>query len=91
MPEYPGYSVYAKGTDCNEDQVSKDADSVFKYLTDCMKINPKNIILLGRSIGSGPATYLASKHEVLSLILISPFKSIKAVGKFFDRLKIVSE
>ena len=49
MPEYPGYSVYAKGTDCNEDHVVKDADSVYKYLTDCLKIKPKNIILIGRS------------------------------------------
>jgi len=40
-------------------------------------IKPKNIIIMGRSIGTGPATYLASKREVGLLVLISPFSSIK--------------
>lgn len=32
---------------------------------------------MGRSIGSGPAIDLASKHEIANLIVISPFISIK--------------
>jgi abhydrolase domain-containing protein 17 len=39
----------------------------------------KIIIFLGRSIGSGPATYLASKYKIRSLVLVSPFTSIRAV------------
>ena len=35
------------------------------------------IIIMGRSLGSGPATYLASKFHVKMLVLISAFTSIK--------------
>ena len=45
----------------------------------------------GRSIGSGPACHLASFYNPLSLILISPIKSVNAVarqlcGRFTDML-----
>lgn len=36
---------------------------------------------MGRSLGSGPATYLAAKFEPGGLILISPYTSIKSVAK----------
>ena len=36
--------------------------------------------MLGRSIGSSPATYLASKHRPGALVLMSPFTSIKNVA-----------
>lgn len=46
---------------------------------------------MGRSIGSGPATYLASKFDVGCLVLVSPFTSIRGVvehlvGKFASLL-----
>ena len=64
-----------------------DAEAVFDYLTIELNIDPKNIILFGRSIGTGPATYLASKREVGALALMSAFTSIRGVvrdlaGKF---------
>ena len=49
-----------------------------------MNISESNILVMGRCIGSGPAVYLATQFNPLSLILISPFKSIKgAVKKYF--------
>ena len=39
------------------------------------------ILVMGRSIGSGPATYIAQKFKPAALILISPFTSIKEVAK----------
>jgi len=46
------------------------------------------IILFGRSLGSGPAVHLASQYPVGGLILVSAFSSIKGavqsiVGRFF--------
>jgi len=41
----------------------------------------KNIIIVGRSIGCGPATYLASQYKIACLTLISPFTSIKGLVK----------
>jgi hypothetical protein len=34
---------------------------------------------MGRSIGSGPAAYLATQRKSKQLILISPFRSIQVV------------
>mmetsp|Transcript_79960 Transcript_79960/g.110663 ORF Transcript_79960/g.110663 Transcript_79960/m.110663 type:complete len:85 (-) Transcript_79960:409-663(-) len=40
----------------------------------------KDIILLGRSIGSGPSSYLAAKYNPGALILMSPYTSIRDVA-----------
>lgn len=36
---------------------------------------------MGRSLGTGSATYLAARYKVGMLVLISPFTSIKAIVK----------
>lgn len=36
-------------------------------------------MVFGRSIGSGPATYLSAKYRVGCLVLMSPFTSLQAV------------
>ena len=41
----------------------------------------QKIILFGRSLGSGPATYLASKFKPYGLILMSGYTSIKQAAK----------
>lgn len=46
-----------------------------------MGISASQIIIFGRSMGSGPATYLASKENPAALILFSPYTSIKEVAK----------
>lgn len=44
-------------------------------------MNPADILVFGRSIGSGPATYLASKRKVGALVLMSAFTSIRSAVK----------
>jgi abhydrolase domain-containing protein 17 len=46
-----------------------------------MKIPPQDIIVFGRSIGTGPATYLAGKSESSALVLFSPYTSLRSVAK----------
>lgn len=58
--EYPGYGLY-KGISSAK-QIIEDADNLMEFLTIYMKIQPSNIIALGRSIGSGPATWIANKY-----------------------------
>jgi abhydrolase domain-containing protein 17 len=53
----------------------QDITAAYKYLTDILKIPPKNIIALGRSLGGGVATELACKFPVGGLILESSFLS----------------
>jgi hypothetical protein len=58
-----------------------DAETVYNYLTDTLKIPEEALILFGRSIGTGPATYLASKKNPCALLLMSTFKSIRDIIK----------
>jgi len=58
-------------------------NAIFK---DALKIydtfaKDREVYLVGRSLGSGVATYLASKRESKKLLLITPYDSIEAVAK----------
>ena len=75
--EYPGYGVYDGDPDA--DQIALDAQNVYDYLTIVQRIPPSSIILFGRSIGSGPASLLASLREPCALLLMSPFMSIRDI------------
>ena len=78
--EYPGYGLY-KTCPTSEQQMGEDSEILYDYLTKVMEIPESSIILFGRSIGSGPATLLASKRKPGALLLMSPFTSIKDVAK----------
>jgi len=58
-----------------------DAEIVYDYLTKCMGINEQDIVLFGRSMGSGPTTHLASARDPYALLLMSPYTSIKNAAK----------
>ncbi len=49
-------------------------------------LKPENIIIVGRSLGSSVATYLAANRKAAGLILITPFDSIKKLSQ--NRFKI---
>jgi hypothetical protein len=58
--EYPGYGVYKnstgkEGEGANADRIIRDAEIVYTFLTKTVGWNESDIILCGRSIGSGPA------------------------------------
>ena len=79
--EYEGYGVY-EGKPSAEG-ILEDAEIVFQYIIKAIGYSTTDIIVFGRSIGSGPAAYLASKYEIHSLILMSAFTSLRAVVKGF--------
>jgi len=43
--------------------------------------NNRDVIVMGRSLGTGVATYVASKRDLKGLILITPYDSIVSIGK----------
>ena len=51
------------------------------YIFDQLEARHNNISVIGRSLGSGVATMLAEKRNVVRLALISPFDSAKSVAK----------
>lgn len=75
--EYPGYGLYNEK--CSAQRVTDDAKNVFSYLVDCIGLDAQDIILLGRSIGTGPATWLAAHYKPCALLLMSPYTSLRAV------------
>ena len=77
--EYPGYSIYY--SEKSAERIEEDSLILFDFLTNECKIDKKDIIVCGRSIGTGPATYLASERKPGALILISPIKSLKDTVK----------
>lgn len=89
--EYPGYGIY-EDYDTTVDKsglILQDAEYLYDYLTQVLKINEKKIIIFGRSIGSGPATHIAAHRNPGALILMSAFTSLRQaasdiVGKFLS-------
>jgi fermentation-respiration switch protein FrsA (DUF1100 family) len=57
-----------------------DADTVWKYLVEERKLEPKDIIIAGRSLGGGVAAELAKKTHPAMLILESTFTSMTEVS-----------
>jgi len=70
--DYPSYGTSTGSP--SEKNVYETIEMVYQYLQKKCK-DSKRIIIWGRSVGSGPATYLAAKHPGHPLILESPFLS----------------
>ena len=77
--EYPGYGVY-KGAP-SETKINADASTIYEFVLNKLNVREQDVLLCGRSIGTGPATFLASRKSAAALILMSPFTSIRAVAK----------
>ena len=67
--------------EANEENILNDALYIYDYVNQIMGIDEENIIVFGRSIGSGPATYIASKRKPGCVLLMSAFKSIRAIAQ----------
>ena len=76
--EYPGYSIYKGEPDA--DIILKNTLIVYDFVKKTFKLEDKNIFIFGRSIGTGPAVYLASVRKPNALLLVSSFTSIRAVA-----------
>lgn len=76
--EYTGFGE-SNGKIPSEQSLYDDIETLYLYLTDNLGIDTDNIILYGRSIGSGPSCYLAEKYQVAGVILHSPIASVLRV------------
>lgn len=77
--EFCGYGIYEGSP--TADKVSQDANTLFDYLTEDLKVDSKDIFLFGRSMGTGPATDLAANKNAGALLLMSAYTSIRGVVK----------
>ena len=82
FPDHTIYLLNYRGYGGSSGQPSEQgffADALFIF--DKMQEKHSKISVIGRSLGSGVATYLASKRSVKKLALISPFDSITSVAQ----------
>jgi fermentation-respiration switch protein FrsA (DUF1100 family) len=71
--DYEGYGT-SEGR-ATEKSVYEDEAAAYEFLAVDLKTPPDRIIIFGRSVGTGPATYIAARRPSAGLILQSPFVS----------------
>ena len=71
--DYEGYGT-SEGKP-SEKTVYEDEAAAYEFLAVDLKTAPDHIIIFGRSVGTGPAAYIAAKRPAAGLILQSPFVS----------------
>jgi len=77
MVNYRGYGK-STGTP-GEKELFSDALAIFDEIQ--KRYSPEKIFLMGRSLGSGVASYVAAHRNVTGIILITPFDSIANIAK----------
>ena len=80
--EIDPYEPYNEGVfDSNEENILDDTEYIYDFLNQVLGIDQENIIIFGRSMGSGPATHISSVRDPGALLLMSSFKSIRSVAQ----------
>jgi pimeloyl-ACP methyl ester carboxylesterase len=63
-----------------EKALFEDALAIYDYATSTGDARPDDVVAMGRSLGSGVATMLASERPVRAVVLVTPFDSLIAVA-----------
>ncbi|HYG18765.1 MAG TPA: alpha/beta hydrolase [Ohtaekwangia sp.] len=71
------YRGYGKSSgEISEDGFYRDADAAYDFLVREKDFNPRDIIVYGRSVGTGVAVDVASRLPLKGLVLESPYSSL---------------
>jgi hypothetical protein len=76
---YRGYGQ--SGGKVSERSLYSDAIEIYDHFIGRPDIREPKIAIMGRSIGTGVATYLAKNKRYDAVILVSPYTSLKALAK----------
>lgn len=79
IPEYVGYPM--SGGRPSEAKVYATANAAYAYLLTRGEVDPKQIVVVGRSIGGGPAIDLAAREPVAGLATFSAFTSLDEMAR----------
>ncbi|CAM9429222.1 unnamed protein product [Ectocarpus fasciculatus] len=73
--EYPGYGLMAHD-ESNEQSVNAAVRVAFLHITEVMGWPADRVVVMGRSLGSGPAACLAREFQPGALFLLAPFTGV---------------
>ena len=79
VTNYRGYGATAGKP--GEQALFADAQAIYDYAVSQSGVSADNIVAMGRSLGSGVATYLAAARPVRGVILVTPYDSLSAVAQ----------
>ena len=77
--DYRGYGR-SPGTP-SETSTYLDGEAAINYVRTQLKVESKNLVIFGRSLGAAVAAEIASRHDSRAVILESPFTSIREMAK----------
>ncbi len=86
--EYRGYGLSSGWP--SQGGIFEDMKRLWSFALKEEGVEPGQVIVLGQSLGTGPATYLASIERPAALILISPYTSIDDVVRDRPRLNVLA-
>jgi hypothetical protein len=79
--DYRGYGKSSGGTgDLGEAATYRDAEAAWKWLVEKRGVAPKDVVVWGRSLGGGVASWLAAEHSPKALVLESTYTSLVDVA-----------
>ena len=83
--EYTGYSIYEHYKDPTQELIVKDAHNVVQFLRQVMGFEFKDIIIMGRSIGTGVSCQISKMYDFCATV------SLKTIGKngFYEAFYVV--
>jgi len=79
LVNYRGYGL-SQGHP-GEESLFGDAVVIYDYLTSRKDVDTGNVMVMGRSLGTGVAVYLASQRPLKGVILVSPYDSVNSVAR----------
>ena len=82
--EYPGYGIAAG--EPTEQSVYDVADRALVHLHGALAVPAADVVLMGRSLGTGVAVEMALRGHGARLVLVSPYTSIDALAHHFTGL-----
>jgi fermentation-respiration switch protein FrsA (DUF1100 family) len=76
------YRGYGESTgEPGEQTLFADALAVYDHVASLPRVDRGRIVVMGRSLGSGVAAYVASRRAAAAVVLVTPFDSMRAVAR----------
>ncbi len=77
--DYRGFGL--SGGKPSEQGLYHDSEAIYDYVTITLGVEPRRLVLFGRSLGGAPAAWLAARKPVGKLILEGTFSSAAAISR----------